>query len=406
MPSRQKDLRDSTSYAQRKSSDAACQSSGYSTSVINHDSDFQRLRKDWNILVRRVRPESVFLRHEWFDAAWQWRKADCSLSIVLVYRDRRLTGICPLILCKHKRRLGTVRTLEFLTVPDTQLCDIIAHRETHASVVEELVFWLMTTSVRWDVIDLRHISAHSPTCTALPKFFAKQGIKSFNHAQERNHFVTLTANWEEFYKNRSRRLKKSNNLAANHLKRAGEISVAWVRDSKSCCRILEKVINISANSWKEITGLTLNNPAPNAFIETLTAHAAAHGWLSIWILYLRGEPIAAEYQLIYGDSVHALRADFDESYGTLSPGTYLNWKLLKQLFTSGYSRYYLGRGDNPYKLRWSNTAEEMTGVIGYNSTISARILYVVERCLRPALREVARLLQRIITARDKRGAER
>jgi CelD/BcsL family acetyltransferase involved in cellulose biosynthesis len=361
--------------------------------VVDEYSEFESIHEEWNALVEHGLSNSLFLRHEWFDAAWQWRKQDSVLSVLAVYKNGSLIGICPLVIRKYWRRVGTFQSIEFLTVPDTQFCDIIACPAAHAVVVDVLSMWLGSMTKSWDKLDLRYFPETSCTPKALCRALARSSIGAFDVTSARNHFIVLNTSWAEFYRTRSRRLKKSNNLAANRLERAGKVKLEWVRDSKRAPQALKAVVTLSTNSWKSETSLTLDNTGPRAFIERLNTHAAARDWLSVWILYLDDVPIAAEYQVIYRNQVYALRADFSETHRSLSPGTYLNWKLLEGLFESGHDRYYLGRGDNLYKLRWTNTADELINVSGYRKGLHSQTVRFLEQYARPILGRACALLQ-------------
>ena len=87
-------------------------------------------------------------------------------------------------------------------------------------------------------------------------------------------------------------------------------------------------------------------------------------------------------------TVHALRADFDEACAQLSPGTYLNWKILETLFGAGLSRYYMGPGENAYKLRWSITGDPLITAHSYSPSLRGRTLSIWDLDLKPRLRRI------------------
>ena len=76
-------------------------------------------------------------------------------------------------------------------------------------------------------------------------------------------------------------------------------------------------------------------------------------------MHVGDRPVAMEYQLVDNGNVHALRSDFDQSCEDLSPGSYLFRHLLESSFGGGLTRYYMGPGDNPYKLRWTDQGESL-----------------------------------------------
>ncbi|MGB8435955.1 MAG: GNAT family N-acetyltransferase [Burkholderiales bacterium] len=357
------------------------------------ETEFLSQRKAWNRLIADDQERRVFLRHEWFDAAWQWRRLDgYSLRVASFFRDRELIGICPLVL--HRSSLGglPVRKLEFLSVPDTQFCDVICAREDGGEVREALVISLKGLAKDWDVLDLRFVTEGSVVAGLAKKEHSTAGLGCDLVAWDTNPCVDLTNSWAEFYGQRTRGLKKANNLSANRLRKTGELEIEWLKGGQHvpvCVdTLLEEFVALSARSWKTQTALTLNNPKPGAFIRCLTRHAVEQGWLSMWALRLDGNLVAMEYQLIGDGEVFALRADFDKSLESISPGSYLSWQLLQRLFSSGLKTYWMGPGANPYKSRWTDQAETLYRIEAYSPALRGRLHRLNRRLIRPAARRV------------------
>ena len=100
-----------------------------------------------------------------------------------------------------------------------------------------------------------------------------------------------------------------------------------------------------------------------------------------------------EYQLRYQNQVHALRADFDEQYSKQSPGAYLNWKIMENLFSSGIQTYFMGPGKNPYKLRWSEQLRLSRKLEIYSNSCRGRVLHGLQTYVRPIIRAVLKALK-------------
>ena len=315
---------------------------------IRDEEPFLRLREPWNQLVMRA-SRSVFFRHEWFTAAWAWRRTDAVLRILCVYSGDSLLGVFPLLHTSGGSTPG--RLLAFLIVPDSQCCDVLADRQHAKEVCTALVDYLIQTSSEWDELRLCRLPLNSIAETDLKPLLATRAAHCHFHADDCNLYVDLGGTWADYYATRSRSLKKSCNLAYNRLARYGSFEVENLsaqRVERPCLsRLVDEIVAISAKSWKQATGNTLDAAGPHAFIQRLTDQAYDNDWLSVWILRIRGQAVAMEYQLVCGKSVHALRADFVGEYGSLSPGSYLNRYLLEQLFAAGLERYYMGPGQNP-----------------------------------------------------------
>lgn len=360
---------------------------------INTTSDFQALKNEWNILASRANPGSVFLRHEWFDAAWAWRQQDSQLRVLHVHDSQRLLGIVPLVLRRQTGPGLRPRVLEFLTVPDTQLCDLLCAPEDRPAIVRALIEAVTATTAPCDLLDMRYLPSTSAT---LPELAAAAGacrLKSQQTETDNNLYIDLDGEWAAFYARRSRRQKKANNLVANRLKRAVQnIELQWLRGDGLTAEVLEQtlatVTAISARSWKRTTGLSLDHAGPGAFIQRLAKHAHQNGWLSLWMLQLDGAPVAMEFQLSYAGQLHALRADYDQAQCELSPGSYLNWKLIESLFGKEYKRYWMGPGENAYKRHWAVDGEVLCQTRIYARTLVGRTLAWRDLWLRPLAKRV------------------
>ncbi len=339
-------------------------------------------------------PNNVFLRHEWFTAAWQWLRDENELRLLGFRLDKQLVGIAPLV---YRKTRGN-RVLSFMTIPDTQSCALIAPAAVLLPVIRTLAATLHGQLTDWDELLLSHLDHAAPSVQALHDAFSWHGFHTTELAQGNNPSVRLDGEWKAYYARRSRRLKKGNNLIANSLARQTrrtellQIGVAQPLDDRAMTNLIDTAMRLSANSWKGTTGLTLDQPGPQAFIRELTAAANRQGWLSVWLLSIDGTAIAMEYQLRFRGQVHALRADYHTAFAELSPGSYLNWKMLEQLFAHGDQRYWMGPGNNAYKQRWAEDGQALISFRAFNTSLRGRWLALRESTLRPLYRRLRTLL--------------
>ena len=355
---------------------------------VDNYSGFLQLREQWNELVAN---RSVFLRHEWFDAAWQWRRLDetVQLAILCAYRGTNLVGVCPLI--QVVGQISGIRRwiLEFLTVPDNQSCDLIAAESEQTAVADSIAATLSAQRGEWDVLHLSYLPEDSLVRSALTQALRAHGIAYRINDGGSNPYISLKTDWNEYYATRSRRLKKASNLNSNRLTRAGNICIDWLQPGNTSAAetrsALESVIAISADSWKRSTGNTLDYPGPQAFIRRLSDLAQQQGWLSLWLLMLDGKPMAMEYQLVFAGKVHALRADFVDGHDEISPGSHLNRQQLEQLFGRGLQRYLMGPGGNAYKKHWSENEEPLYQLDAYSPSARGRLAALWDLKMKPAL---------------------
>ena len=91
-----------------------------------------------------------------------------------------------------------------------------------------------------------------------------------------------------------------------------------------------------------------------ASLQDMRAHRTAgfRGHLSA--LYAGDRLVAAHFGLSSGTVFHYWFPAYDESFATHSPGSILMWKLIQHAAASGFRRFDMGSGGEPYKLKWMN----------------------------------------------------
>jgi len=366
--------------------------------LVSDPGDFASLRAGWNGLAASRRHASAFLQHEWFDAAWQWRQETATLHLLCLLRGDDLVALLPLVREEVRRHGARVRELSFLTVPDTQVCDLIAAEADSAAASEAFAAELARRKSDWDVLRLKYLAPGSLAASSLRDALAAKGFATRVEQRGANPYVRLDSSWEAYYATRTRSLKKANNLAANRLKKAGEIRIdkfePGAGDAARLARLLDQIIAISAVSWKRATGNSLDNPGPQAFIRRLSELAHQRGWLSVWTLSLDDRPLAMEYQLVADGRVFALRSDFDAAFEEISPGSHLSRTLLERLFGRGLERYYMGPGENAYKQRWAEQLDPVAELSVYGRSLRGRWLSAWETTLKPLAKRVRDRLAR------------
>ena len=333
----------------------------------------------------------VFAFPHWLQSAWCWRAPQAKLRVVMVMVGDDCAGFAPLMQIEEKACGLPIRTLQFIAVPDAQFIDVVARPQHAARFSTALARHLSDRHVDWDRLHLRHLSERHGNWRVLSQALLAAGMKVVVESVETHRFIDLTTAFAGYYAARSRRLKKSVNLSANRLEQMGKVEVEWIRHCHSDERAnlaLAEAMRVSSISWKQVTGTTLDQPGPRAFIEHLTAGLCGKGQFSLWLLRLNGRAIATEYQLIDAGVVHALRSDFDPEFASASPGTYLNRHMLQELFSAGLQRYYMGSGSNAYKRRWADHGEPVYHLKAYSPSWRGRFLCWFEQSLLPLLRRL------------------
>lgn len=351
----------------------------YTTKWISHYDEFIKLKSQWNTLAQCF-SKHFFYRHEWFDSAWQWCKQTHSIQILTIMKNNQLVAILPLMVKLEKYKKISFRQCEFLSVPDTQVCDLVMMPKCEE--IGKIILDALIAKAGWDKLKLHYL----PPNSLLAKTIKTQTHFVYSLTDTTVHpTVKITNQWADFYADKSRRLKKGNNLARNHLQKQGDCQILNLNtlSEKDSLKIIQQ---ISQKSWKHNTQTTLNHKGPYQFIQKLSHLAKQKQWLNIWALKLNQEMIAYEYQIDYQNNIYALRSDYLDKMGHLSPGTYLNWQVLEIMFTLKKHRYYMGPGKNNYKLRWQNDLKPVYTLIAYQNNVMGTLLRTIEQHIMPRIK--------------------
>ncbi|MCF6261471.1 MAG: GNAT family N-acetyltransferase [Gammaproteobacteria bacterium] len=345
---------------------------------------FEMLRSAWSELLEHVPGHRLFLSPQWHLAAWEWRAEDAELYCLVAEDGQDIIAILPLVRDSESKYGLKLHRLGYLTVPDTQFADMVCRRDVAPAAAEAFANHLAGQQ-DWDQLQFSHLDKGSMVQEFLLPALRKQGLLASEGVADSNAWLGLSSGWEAYYATRSRRLKKGNNHVGNRLKKQfADIQLERVRvEEAEVNACLDKLVRVSAASWKQSTGLTLDNTGPQAFIRRLTEELAGQGQVVIWYLILDGQAVASEYQLHHEGQIYALRADYDTAFEACSPGTYLFWQILMQVCEEGGERYWMGPGDNPYKARWLENGEPLQRFTVYGYTVRGRILGLLDRHVKP-----------------------
>lgn len=347
------------------------------------------LEEEWNALLQTAGMDSPFLAHEWFICCLR-AYGQGKLPAVIIFREEdRLVGIAPCWRYQDRARGVTLRRLGFIQCLDTPYCDIIIDPDYRQAVVKlfaEII--LRDGRGQSDIATFDSWSVQSPNLTQLKQFLQMDSAATFLETASLNPYVPLNGDWETFIGSKSQRFRKTYRNVVNRVRRLGNIQVDCLKCDLSGA-LLKDVFAVSERGWKHQQGLAMTNSQEVMnFFSRLATVSSERGWLMVWILRLDGAPIAMEFDLVQGGIVSALRSDFDEKYGEYSPGSYLEYEIMQNLFMGGFLEYNTGPGVNTYKLKWTDAAREYQRLHVFGRTVRGTLYRGIEGMLIPLLKRV------------------
>ncbi len=215
---------------------------------------------------------------------------------------------------------------------------------------------------RWDVISLKLLDRDSPVFDYIVEDLRAAGMFVEPYFQFGNWYEELTGrSFDAYVADRGKSVRKNLSWMYRRLTRSGRLSIALVTDEVGLENAIEAYRNVYAASWKP------PEEYPN-FIERLVRDCAAGGYLRLGNLYLDGQPVATQLNIVFADQTIIYKTAYDKRVEkNLSTGGLLTLHLMQHLIdVDRVSLIDFGLGDEPYKKSWMSKRRERWGVMAYN----------------------------------------
>lgn len=235
---------------------------------------------------------------------------------------------------------------------------------------------------RWDAVRLDALDPESPMFGQVMSGFQEAGMYATPFFNFGNRFEQVDGKgWEEYLSKRPSQLRNTLVRKERKLTRSGDWQFRLFPDDD-----LEKAIadfgSAYAGSWKK--------PEPDAeFIPRLAKLCAAQGKLRLGIIYITGEPAAAQIWIVEGDRATIYKLAHLSKFDAFSVGSILTMKLMRHVIEVDHVKEIdFGSGDDSYKKDWLSQRRERWGIVAYNRRRIRGMLGAVEEWGRQALKPV------------------
>lgn len=333
--------------------------------VVHDTTSFAALRPEWAELLDK-NEAGVFNSWEWL-YSWHRRIGHSYSLYILTARSDigELVGVMPL--CMEQRRvLGRiVRRLAFLG--ETEVCgdflDVVAKPEQHAGVVRSFAAFLQEEQRAWDVLDLADMDSQSPTVAILQDSFAGPAYKTelrpgeicpritFSEDATFSSFIGLSGRRENYMRRRK------------WLEKQPGFSIDKIEDPAFLAAPFKEFLRLHSLRWASEGGSDgIRGPEVEAFHRDATLLLAERNKLQLFTMSIEGRMVAAVYGLRHGDTFSYYQAGRDPDWNSKSVGMVLLAETFKMCIESGVRVYDFLRGEEAYKLDWSNSERHLAGL--------------------------------------------
>ena len=326
--------------------------------VISDYREFLELTDEWDQLLKMSQSNCVFLTHTWLRCWWEVYGGADRLFVLCARRGGRLVGAAPLRIEETTFRHLPVKRLAFMVNGSAPDADFIAV-SPRGQIIRALFDYLARHSELWDILDLERLRDDSHTWRCIKRLSSGAGFSLHTRPDKQVPYIPIEGDWDSFIARRSKgfrkQIRKRRNRVANHHE---AVSVVRCSSPDEVLSALEQAFDVSSRSWKAQRGSAItNSEAQMEFYRKLSTEFASRGCVDLWFLYCGNVPIAFEYHLRHDGVTCPIRADFDEAYGDLSPGAYLEQEALCNLFEDPdmeVTEYNTCADGYAYERRWTD----------------------------------------------------
>lgn len=356
---------------------------------ITETGKLSELQEQWDDLLSSRGSTPLPLTHGWISAWWNEFDKNKTLSVFCVYDAEKLIAIAPFYEEATTYRGIPVKRLHLLTDGHSPYSDVIYDSTLSSDQIAQIVNLLIRENKN-DLIVFAKLPEYSPTYACLVKPDNTSDFSIVIKESLITPTIKISGEWDDFFKKRSRKFRKSINNKLNRFKREPGFKIDCETVTSTDHPVLDEIVAVSRKSWKVSIKSDLgSDTAGRKFLLGLIDRFGPHHHTKVWILRQNSTPVAYEYHVVYDGIVYPIRADYNEDFKKHSPGSILEYTALKTLFDEqNVTEYYTCADDYWYLSNWSNDRREHYTIEVFSSNIKARSLQFFENRMMPVARYI------------------
>jgi CelD/BcsL family acetyltransferase involved in cellulose biosynthesis len=342
-----------------------------SVSIVTRREEFQALEELWNRLLGESSGNTFFLRWEWLWAWWEAFGAFLgTLHILLVKRGERVIGIGPFYWTETKQAgLFPIRRLLFLGTASggggdvgSEYLDLIVYPHHQEEVVAAISAHLLQEDQFHEWM-LLHVPEQAPILAALLTQAAGAGYRLEEMHRWQCPYIALPARWEQFLESLGSTLRYKFRKNLRELEKHGAYSFRTTHNVEELERDLQTLTSLHQARWegRGMSGV-FADPAYHRFLSMVSRYALEHGLLRLSIVSVSERPVAAVYNIAYGNKIYYYQSGFDTAFDRkVAIGTFAHTLCLERAIDEKLNEYdFLLKGSlDTYKDRWTSAAREI-----------------------------------------------
>jgi peptidoglycan/xylan/chitin deacetylase (PgdA/CDA1 family)/CelD/BcsL family acetyltransferase involved in cellulose biosynthesis len=315
-----------------------------------------------------------FGSQEWASCWWRHHGGDRRPLVTAGYSaDGRLVAVLPLYLWAT-RPLRVLRFIGHGAGDQLGPVHVPGDREAAAALARQAL-----ATLGWDVFVGEQLPARALWSDLLgSRVIRREGSPVL---------AAPAGGWPAYLAGRSANFRQQLGRRERNLARRHQVGLRLVQDPGQLPGAMDTLFALHRLRWGEDSGFLPREP----FHREFAAVALARGWLRLWLLELDGRPAAAWYGLRFGGVEHYYQSGRDPAFDSLSAAFVLLAHTIRSAFDDGVSEYRFGRGQDPYKYRFTDQDPGLETIASTKGPAAGAALGAAVRAYPLAKRRIGRL---------------
>lgn len=357
-------------------------------------SELQELPESFLNLFEEAGRRSIFLTLPWFHNFAQTAMAP--EDRVRIYAAAGAQGTPGgMLLMRSSKNSSPLRKLEALA--NYYSCFYAPHlaaptgesRETLRTITQVMA----EEKPRWDEIEIKPLDIQSGEFSEIVEAFKTAGFIVQTFFSFGNWYLAVNGrSFAEYSQSLPSVLKNTLSRKRKKLQKTGRAKIEIVTGGQGLDIAIDAYMKVYLSSWKQ------PEPFPE-FVPGLIRMCAAMGALRLGIIYVDGEPAAAQLWIVHHGKALIYKLAYDERFADLSVGTILSATLFEHaLDVDRVSEVDYLSGDDAYKKDWMSQRRERWGILALNPRTPRGVLAIARhvggRAIKRAAVSLAKPFQR------------
>jgi CelD/BcsL family acetyltransferase involved in cellulose biosynthesis len=285
----------------------------------------------WSALAAKRQPPSIFLTPEWIAVA---RAHEPSQPITLSVGDRGIAALA--------READGTMTFAGGHLTDEQ--GVVAGPGDEAGVAMAVARWV--ASQRPPRVRLEFVPEARPTLDAFDGVLVGAGYRVTRARQTVSPVLELPGGYEDYVQSLGKKERHELRRKVRRLETAGAASFRFASDAERAT-VLDRFFALHRLSRGEKAGSMTQDV--ELFFRDVADALAPLDRLRLGVLSFDGADAAVLFGFALGRVIALYNAAYDPGLASLSVGIVSHAWAIREAIASGYTRYDLLRGDEPYK---------------------------------------------------------